>query len=369
MVYVSSISRENWAAYAFIVRAECWLLKEQPRYIVRCQIQQNNAKTTTHFECLSTGADIAMIVQVDIDKMDDINKNIRTLFGKHFKCVGDGRYDGSVTAMIFTLASIVNNESWIYPSYALTSTKNEQGYVYLIKLPDNVFKIGMTQRESKADISRVNSYKNGEILLVVQVHKSIVGDVEHWVINKYKYEYKQQQNTREYFVDGHQGNMIIDVFRELSRHLALHSAAAYIPPPLLETAKFCPAPSDPDAKYAEISQDSMRAILQKFLKKQTKDVIFIGKTGIYEEFVSLGLDTKGKASYAVRERICSYIVGMFERSGGVVFPFSDGRKRKTVIEQFKICKSRVLGVIDGTIPQNDGKIKNMPAAMRVVKRK
>ena len=90
----------------------------------------------------------------------------------------------------------------------------------------------------------------------------------------------------------------------------------------------------------------------------------------FQKFVSLGLNTNGNDSYTVKKHfIREFLLGTFERSGGVVFPFRDGRKRKITGHLYKIVKNTVLGVMDGTLPHNNGKLKDMPASMRVVKKK
>ena len=88
--------------------------------------------------------------------------------------------------------------------------------------------------------------------------------------------------------------------------------------------------------YGEFSETCLRTVLRKYLDKQPRDTIVVDDTGIYKSFVLLGFDTRGKDSYAMKSYIGAFLLGTFERSGGVVFPFRDGRKRKITGHLYKI---------------------------------
>ena len=352
-------------AYASIVRPACWVLKERPSYLVKCGHERTGLTTYEYVDHLGADTEIVLFVQVDATRVSEINQSIIYVFSKYFTG-SNGRYEGDVGAMVYALSSIVTNKPVdSFTVQSLPYSAKCESYMYLLKLPheNGQIKIGVTMHmtpSKRADIKRVNSYKDREILLVLQVHRSVMWRVETRLVERFVGQYRQ--NKREYFIDGDRDSMLEDIFEMVAYH-----AVPHINLQEMVATQAQVQPKDDCSVYGTygyFSEDSLRRVVRRYLEQQTLHVIITGEEGIYEELLAQGLDTKGKDFIASKDFIRKYLLGKFESSGGV--EILCGRVRPYTY-QYRMVKSTILGVMDGSLPVNNGQIKSFPVEYKCIK--
>jgi hypothetical protein len=147
--------------------------------------------------------------------------SIQKLMIREFGCQNVPR-NLNVWDAINTVNCIVNGSS-AYQKVKVSDLRVNFGYIYVVRLSDEVFKIGQTSSGRGTTLPRVNGY-NGEIVYLVRVAipkvEYFLQDVEHDVIGMLRVKkIPNWHTTQEYFVGGNELEYVDVVNASISKHL------------------------------------------------------------------------------------------------------------------------------------------------------
>lgn len=181
-------------------------------FVWECTICEAGQGTHQLFKNLEPGDEFVVVQRFDKERVKDVSDRARRELGWERL-----PFDGN----LFDVISIVDNavgETCNVGKITLNVTTDFE-YVYVVKLPGGVYKVGRTSGGSGTKLPRVNQYAGRELLYLIRVGlpvRDFAEDVEYDVIQELRSRFSIWKNKLEYFEGGNTEDYIGTVNKVLS---------------------------------------------------------------------------------------------------------------------------------------------------------
>jgi len=99
--------------------------------------------------------------------------------------------------------------------------------------------------------------------------------------------------------------------------------------------------------YGRFSKESLDTALRNFMAAQSKNNAIVSINELAQVFTSHGLDTSNIPSESATRDIYTYLVGIYESTGGFTCPYYGNRAKNPRRDRCLLDKTKVLAVMNG----------------------